>query len=215
MSKNAMIGGIVCGLAGMDTKFVGVVGEITSRLNTEGAPIYRERFLKGARQPLPKGKPVVYRFLQPIPQKVLQSFNPDVYKNNNTKDIWVSEKFIENILSVAEVFQPTEDLPIPTGFNLIQDANDKEIDSELPQDHVFGASEFCWRLYQMTRAQPNGSGDTLLTNGRANIFDVVGKGGGVFAVYVFWRSGHRQWFFYCYSLVEGGWFQGYRGFSRN
>ena len=129
MSKNAMIGAVVCAIPGMDTKHVAVLKEMAHALNGPDADVYRDRFLKGVRQPLPKGKPLEHKFLRPVVSAVNNVFNPEVYKNTNTKDIWVSEDFVRNILPVAEIFQPTDDLVSPSGFDVIGPANDSEIRS--------------------------------------------------------------------------------------
>lgn len=140
------------------------------------------------------------KFLRPVPRAVAEGLNPQDLKTR--KDIWFSSKFEEQILSVAEHFQPTDDLPLPSGFDLIEPANDSEIRSELPKDHVYGASEFCWRLGKMTEAQPNGkAGELLFSGGQWNIFYVIGKGGEVFAVNVTWHGGGRQWNARCSRLV--------------
>ena len=213
MAKNAMIGSIVCGLAGMDTKFVKVVAEVTNRMNSGVATIYRDRFLKGARQPLPKGKPREYRFLKPVEPAVAEFFNPQSMRGD--EDIWLSPEFIEDILSVAEPFQPPEDSPRPNIFNIKEPANDSGIRSELPADHAYSASEFCWQARQMTRNQPNGAEGQLLNGGFANIFYVIGRRGEAFAVLVYWWSVHGQWRFYRSRLDDRRWYPGHCAFSRN
>ena len=214
MSKNGMIGAVACALAGMQTKHVGIVEDVANRLNGKDAEIYHSRFAKALREKLPKGNGCQHKFLKPVATAVTDVFSPQ--ELTASKDIWLSPEFIERILSVAENFQPTDDIQSPSGFDIVELASDREIRSELPNDHVFEASEFCWRLKMMTRAQPEGKKGDLLNNGYANIFYVRGKGGEVFAVHVSWDGSGWQWDVRCCRLDgHGGWLQGGRAFSRN
>ncbi len=214
MSKD-MLGPIPRALVQVDTKYHGVVLNVIQRLaNKDVAPLYHSRFAKALREKLPKGNGNhQHKFLKPVEAAVMEVFNPEELTRN--KDIWLSSSFFSQVLSAAENFQPTDDLSLPLGFDLIEPANDSEIRSELPKDHVFKAGEFCWRLKMMTQSQPNGASGILLANGEVNIFYVVGWGG-VFAVCVYWHSGNRQWHVECYRLDEHGRrLRGLRAFSRN
>lgn len=215
-SKNELIGAITCALPGMDPKNLRLVRDASNRLNGEDASLWHPPLAKVLRVGLPKekGQNRQYHFLKPVAEAVATIFDPQLLTAR--EDIWMSPEFIEQILSVAETFQPTDDLPLPIGFDVVEPGNDTEIRSEFPKDHVYGASEFCWRLSKMAGAQPNGASGTLLNNGYANIFYVIGKGGEVFAVRVYWNSDRRQWDAHCYRLVEGDrWLEGRRAFSRN
>lgn len=215
MSKD-MLGPIPRALAPVDTKYHSVILNVIQRHTGDNAPLWHSRFAKALREKLPKGKPVQHKFLRPVAQAAVEEiFKPRDFYNENNKEIWFSQEFAENILLVAEDFQPTDDLALPSGYDVIKPANDSEVRSEFPADHTYSASEFCWQAKRMVKAQPNGIAGRLLNNGDANIFYVVGKGGEVFAVHVGWYGGHRQWDFSCYSLGESRWNRDDRTFSRN
>lgn len=211
MSKD-MLGQILRALVGVDIKYHGVVLNVVQRLvNGEVAPFWNSRFAKASRCKPPQAA-TSHKFLRPVVVDTAV-FDPSCYHTD--KNVWCSPEFKENILPVGRVFQPTDDLPKPSGFDLIQTSTDEEIQSEFPKEHVFGADEFLWRAKQMTEAQTNGAPGHLLADGSANIFFVVGKGGAVFTVDVYWFGGHRQWRFHCSSLGVSRWDGGYRAFSRN
>ncbi|MDO8492765.1 MAG: hypothetical protein Q7S34_03945 [bacterium] len=212
MSKD-MLGPIPRALVQVGTEYHGVILNVIQRLaDEEDAPLWYSRFAKALREKLPKEKKQ-YHFLKPMVPVALDVFNPQNLKSR--KDIWLSAEFVEQVLSVAEPFQPTNDLTPPSGFDIIKPANDTEVRSEFPKNHVYGASEFCYVAGKMTQAQPNDTSGTLLSNGYANIFYVIGKGGEVFAVGVSWYGGPRQWDFRCARLGGSGWDPGPRAFSRN
>ncbi|GEM_PF-3743236 len=214
MSKG-MLDPVIRALVGVNQKYLPIFGDIANKMqDTEVASLLHSRLAKALREKPPKEKDTrPHHFLKPVVSAVAAVFDPKSLTER--KDIWLSPEFIDRILSVAEAFQPTDDLPSPSCFDVVEQANDSEIRPELPKDHVYGASEFCYQLSKMTEAQPNGVSGPLLNNGFANIFYVVGKGGGVFAVYVCWDDDHRQWSADCYRLGGLRWLAGYRAFSRN
>ena len=199
MSDKGMLDSIIPALLQVPNKYRGVVLNVNQRLAGEDALLWYSRFAKALREKLSKKEAAgrQYHFLKPVTEAVTAVFDPRSLLER--KDIWLSPEFINSILSVAEPFQPTDDLPAPRGFDLVEPANDSDIRSEFPKDHVYGVNEFCWRLYKMTEAQPSGTFGILLNNSFANIFYVVGKGGEVFAVSV-WDGGRRRWNVYCCRL---------------
>lgn len=77
---------------------------------------------------------------------------------------------------------------------------DKDIRKELPETHLSTLED----IAGLIEAQPNGKSGFLLNNGYANIFYVAGKNGEVFAVFVYWDSGHRLWFVFDWRLGGRG-----------
>ena len=135
------------------------------------------------------------------------------YKTRN--GLYILECFIDRILSVAENI---DTVPAVTGanFDLINPANDAEICSELPENHIFeDASVFCAYLAGLIEKQKGGESGNLLNNGYANIFYVRGALGEVFAVCVRWYSGSRRWHVNAFSLASFRWSAGSRAFSSN
>lgn len=216
MSNKGMLDSIIPALLQVPNKYRGVVLNVNQRLAGEDASLWHSRFAKVLREKLPKEKEAdrQYHFLKPLTSAVSAVFDPQSLLKR--KDIWLSPEFINRILSVAEAFQITDDLPAPSVFDIIEPANDTEIRSEFPKGNAYGASEFCYRLSKMTGEQPTGASGSLLNSGYVDIFYVVGKGGEVFAVYVLWDSDDRPRSVRCCRLDEGArWRAGSRAFSRN
>lgn len=210
-----MIGGISCALAGMPPKYIEVVREVAHCLNSDNPEFYRDKIFRVTRQLVPANNPREYKFLRPVARAVAEVFNPLDFYNDKNDEIWFLAEFAERILSVAEPFQPTENISSPFGFDIVEPANDSDIRWEFPANHFYSASEFCWQAKRMVQAQSNGASGPLLNNGFASIFYVIGKGGEVFSVHVHWYAAYRLWNFYCYSLGEIRWCRGHRAFSRN
>lgn len=153
-------------------------------------------------------------FLRPAGEITLpatQGVDPNQYFQTR-KGLYVWQEFSERIVSVATQTELSE--ITLQAFNLVKSANDTEIRSELPEDHVFGAEELCGYLPELLARQPNGEEDDLLTNSYANIFYVRGKSGAVFAVNVGWRSFFRSWDVGAFRLGDVRWDEGNRVVSR-
>lgn len=140
-------------------------------------------------------------------------FDPAAYFQTR-KGLWVSDSFRHQILKYAHGVDSTARVTLSV-FDLVKSANDAEIRSELPEDHVFeDASEFSATLAKMIDLQPIGKDGILLTSGYWNIF-YVQRVGGVVAVFVYWHGHARRWYVYARPLDDLRWFEGRRAFSRS
>lgn len=140
--------------------------------------------------------------------------DPDeFYKTRAGLHVWGD--FRDRIVSAAEKVEQVPGIEIGS-FDLIKDANDAAIRGCLPKGHVFDdPGIFCAYLATMIERQAEGQEGDLLANGCANIFYVVGAGGGVFVVSVYWYSDHRMWSLRAAPLSDARWSAGGRVFSRN
>lgn len=110
----------------------------------------------------------------------------------NRPGLWVSNT-VRRL--VRESARPITSRPETTffAFDLVKPANDAEIRSELPEDHVFEYPDEFWViLAKMIDQQPNGEEGGLLANGRWNVF-CVRISGEVYAVRINWSAGGRGW----------------------
>jgi len=123
--------------------------------------------------------------------------------------------FETSILPIKQLIPWVSSLEI-TSCDLTQPAQDKKIRAELQQGHTFiDASNFCAHLAGLIKRQLDGCSGSLLINGQANIFYVIGvKNGEVFAVSVRWYAGSRRWGVDAYALAGLQWDAGCRVFSR-
>lgn len=97
--------------------------------------------------------------------------------------------------------------------DLVQAANDAEIDGELPEGYVFeDVDTFLVHLATLIEGQWGGKGGTLLNNLDSNIF-YVEVNGEVFAVSVVWCSFYWRWRCYADRLGDGQCYAGFRVFS--
>ncbi|MBI2506681.1 MAG: hypothetical protein HYW00_00890 [Candidatus Colwellbacteria bacterium] len=180
--------------------------------------VLRDKQLRRAIAGLIVHKAVTVRpreFLHPAGEAVLSestdSFNPSQYFQTR-KGLYVWDGFKDRILSAA---QPTDGFAETrlASFDLVKPANDAEIRSELPENHVFeDAGEFCAILAKMIDRQPNGGEGDLLSNGGWNIFYVHGVAGDV-AVGVIRDASGWAWFVGAYPLDHCQWAEGVRAFS--
>lgn len=97
-------------------------------------------------------------------------------------------------------------------YDLVKCVSDSSIRAELPEGHVFPASEGLARLAAMIEAQWSGKEGPLLNNGYANLF-YVQVADGVFVVDVRWRSDNRGWGVGDWRLDDARWVGGDRVFS--
>lgn len=100
-------------------------------------------------------------------------------------------------------------------FDLISNANDQEIMSELTTSHIFDEDVFWSHLAGMVERQWNGEEGPLLTNGYANIFYVRDQSAEVFRVGAERNADNRRWEVFAYPLNARQWREGVRAFSRS
>ena len=126
------------------------------------------------------------------------------------KGLWVSSEFDRLVGSgKATKLQETK----IRSFDLIEPANDAEIQGELPKDHAFKATEIRGVLEALIGLQPDGEDGFLLTNGYWNLFYVVGADGGVCVVHVGWHAYDRRWVVDAGPLDDARWSEGRRVLS--
>jgi hypothetical protein len=92
-------------------------------------------------------------------------------------------------------------------FKLTKDATDKQIETALPENHLFDETTLCAVIATLVSKQPNGEDGTLLNNGYANLFYTRSC-----VVRVRWRSGSRLWRVGAWLRVDCGWGAGCRVF---
>lgn len=115
--------------------------------------------------------------------------------------LYVYDTFADRLdLSARQTVDSAPERPYVASL-LKANAYDRDIRKELPEIHLSPLED----IAGLIEAQPNGKSGFLLNNGYANIFYVEGKNGEVFAVLVFWRSGHRYWYVDVWGLDELGW----------
>lgn len=118
--------------------------------------------------------------------------------------LWVSDNFKRLVLPKAKTV-----LPATTSiqsFDLMQNACDREIKAELPENHEVALRHIAVFL----KAQEGGKSGSLLTNGYWNISYFAGL-----VVGVGWRAVHRGWDVSAWHLGGLRWGAGYRVFSSN
>jgi len=147
-----------------------------------------------------------------VPERT-ECFNPDDFFQIRT-GLWVSDYFSERVLPAAE---PALSLPATTlaAYDLIQSENNEKIRAELPDDHVFEATEGCAVLAGLLERQKNGEEGDLLVNSYANILYVRGITSGVFVVYAHWSAVHRLWYVNASRIDDFRWLADHRVLSRN
>lgn len=140
------------------------------------------------------------------------TINPhDFFKTH--EGLWTSKNFKDFILSGASKKQVSADETNIIYADLAQDANDDEISSELPEGYTFeDVDTFLVHLATLIEGQWGGKEGTLLNNGYANIF-YVKVNGEVFAAYVRWNAGYREWGCFAFRLDDIRWLAGFRAFS--
>jgi hypothetical protein len=118
------------------------------------------------------------------------------------KGLWVSDDFTSRTKGIGVC---TKSLSLKR-FNLVKDAYDREIKSELPQQHEVQL----WHIAKLIEAQEGGTDGPLLNDGYWNIFYVAG-----FVVHVSWNGGRREWYVYAWRLDGSRWHARRRVFSSN
>jgi len=168
---------------------------------------WTERILKGSLDPVE-----VAQAIQAIINR-RRLFNPHTYFK--TRDgLYVWDTFAKRILSGQKESMPYRGLEGVTSQMLERNMSDMEIIIEL----LGGMKEVRTRpssldqVATMIDLQPNGVDGKLLNNGYSNIFYVL-VDGVLFAVFVRWKSGDREWFVNAWHLDGlGDWDAGDRVF---
>lgn len=123
------------------------------------------------------------------------------------KGLYVWSSFKNNIVLKAEK------VPMPfakdiCSFKLTKSANDKEIETELPEKHLFSENELCAILTDLIFKQPKGEEGTLLNNGNWNLFYTES-----FVVCVHWSSVAGGWRVSTWGRADSRWYTDERVFS--
>lgn len=145
----------------------------------------------------------------PLSPSFEKGFDPHGFFKNR-KGLWVSNEFIDRILSLADKVMEGQPSDLKS-WDLRKNATDTEIRAELPENLLE-----LWQIAKLIEAQPNGEKGLLLTNGYANLFYVKGKGRQAFVVGVGWDADYGRWVVSAWGLGgHGVWHAGGRVFSRN
>lgn len=136
-------------------------------------------------------------------------FNPHLYFKTR-QGLWVSDSFINRILSGQKESMPYRGLEGVTSYMLERNMHDKNIIDELlggmeeVRKHAFTLDQ----VAAIIDLQPNGKDGKLLNNGYTNIFYVL-VNEVLFAVRVHWDSDYREWGVCGWRLGVGGrWYAG-------
>lgn len=125
----------------------------------------------------------------------------EFFKNRDGLYVWSS--FSDTVLKKAKS-ATVSPLSI-SSHDLLKTSYDKDIEVELPKDHIFSETNVCAIIAGLIEKQPKGKEGTLLSNGYANIFYTKSR-----VVGVHWYDGG-------WDVVDWGrendWGSGYRVFS--
>lgn len=130
--------------------------------------------------------------------------------------LWVSDDFKSRITSAYP------EALVPRGLNgvehsdLDRDSSDTTIIARPEMgglENVRKHAVMPDQIGALINLQPNGEAGRLLTNGCTNLFYVVGAGGKLFVVRVYWSAGSREWRVFAWEFGEGDhWGAGLRVF---
>ena len=161
-------------------------------------------------------------------QKLVRIFQPTVLATAIAATFLTSDYFVTRPgLLVSDDFKSriTSAYPDPMvlrglerieSFDLTKDSSDEAILArpemggiENVRKHAFSPDQ----IAALIDLQPEGKAGELITNGYANLFYVVGRGGKLFVVCVDWRASCREWGVLAWKLDEfGHWCAGRRVF---
>lgn len=143
-----------------------------------------------------------------------QMFLAPVYFKTKPGLLWISESFTTRVLPAFQAPMKRRGLEGVTHQDLPQSMSDSERYRELQggeeevRKHVFTLDQ----VAEQIDLQPEGGVGELLTNGYANLFDVL-VGEVLFVVDVYWISGVHEWNVYDWTPdVHGKWLAGHRVF---
>lgn len=121
--------------------------------------------------------------------------------------LYIGSSFPQRILDKAEPVQAGTSFELAS-YDLLQNSLDKEIESALPEKHLFSESDVCAIVADLISKQPKGIEGTLLNTGRANLFYTS-----AFVVYVYWYSSDSTWNVITWLRDASWWLAGRRVFS--
>lgn len=129
-------------------------------------------------------------------------YNPkEFFKNRDGLYIWSS--FSDTVLKKAK--SATISLLSISSYDLLKTSYDKDIEAELPKNHIFSETDVCAIIAGLIEKQPNGEEGTLLNTGYANLFYTKSR-----VVLVYWSVGEWDVSVWC---REDDWGSGHRVFS--
>lgn len=130
------------------------------------------------------------KVLEPVAAKISlkleKDFDPKEFYQD-CKGLWVSSSFEERILAKAESTKAGAEFEVSSS-KLLRYANDKQIEGELPEKHIFSESEVCALVSLLIEKQPNGEEGDLLNTGYWNLFYTSD-----FVVHACWYSDSGRW----------------------
>lgn len=145
---------------------------------------------------MPTSPSVLKTLPKPIRLTIKDIVGPKEYFQTR-KGLYVWSDFQNRILQNVKKAKEGTSFELVSA-NLVLDANDKAIESELPKKHLFTNSEICAILPILIEKQSKGQKGTLLNDGYSNIFYTrefvvsvrwVGSGWDVYA----WRRDGSSW----------------------
>lgn len=147
---------------------------------------------------------------------VTESMDPQAEFRKSHIYLWNDFETLRNDFEtrVLSVLKPISSAPEAklTVSRLVKATNDTAIRKELREQHLAEWQD----IILIIDRQKNGEVGTLLANGHANIFYMMGVDGEVFAVDVGWCADNRQWIVRAWRLDESDrWDGGDRVLSRD
>lgn len=139
--------------------------------------------------------------------KAASAINPqEFFKTREGLYVW--SDFKERISDKAEVLKEGVEFTL-NSYKTTKDATDEEIESDLPEKHIFSESEVCVIIADLISKQPKGEEGILLnTPYYSNLFYTPS-----FVVHVRWSSGGGEWIVSTWTRSDDRWFSGKRVFS--
>lgn len=157
---------------------------------------------------------IIRRLTEPVESLVAGATRNLTDFYSDKKVVWVSENFQEHILNGASDGEVTTLPAKQARADLAQEANDAEIDTDLPTEPVFrDRDQFLGCLATRITAQLGGVLGELIIDGKANIFHVEFVPGQPFTVGVRWYRGGRRWVCYASPRDAHRWGAGGRAFG--
>lgn len=127
----------------------------------------------------------------------------EFFKNGEGLRVWSG--FEERLLKKVKQLKGPLEFKLETN-DLVQNANDKQIEESLGGDINFKESELCAILAHLISEQPKGKKGLLLNDGNWNLFYTPSC-----VVRVYWLGG--GWFVRAWGRDDGAWLAGGRVFS--
>lgn len=148
--------------------------------------------------------------LKPVEKRIevvtALSINPkEFYKDRDGLRVW--SDFTGRIVNKADEVEAGTKYIIAS-FDLVEYANDAQIEAELPEKHLFNETEVSGVIADIISKQPKGEAGTLQNNGYANLFYTPD-----FVVSVRWHGFDGYWFVFTCERDDYRWGGGSRVFS--